>query len=1351
MDHWDFWAWKQEELKEQALKIIRAGAPDLDPSAVAAGVKTYEEVLEEAVQAVLKGDKFGEISEEMVDAATIVKAATAGDLAPVGGKVGKFNLVGLKNKADDLLKTYEAQGGAAKKAAAATQVVEKTEAEVIEDALRKMHDWEVGKVGITDEIGEAAATLDIASYNAVNAAIQKVGHPDMAGSQFYGSVVAAREPAESIIEHLAKKGITPTPTPYKGAPTPGVAQAGDVKIVLDASVAKPSELEILAARKILATLDDDILAGLDQMPAVTAWTPGDVKHMAKKLLKSAGAEPDAPGVTPKAVDDLLVLYEEYTSAASGSAQELTAIKGLLRTPDEILKEAWDNVVPQKFKAQLAEKAGLADIDVDTLAAQLKMFDKDTSNPYAAKAVLDADEGLLDQAFEKVKDEITFAGPLSAKATAEGMVEKIPSMKGAPGLLTTEQITIEKAIVEVYKLKGKAVTQEMADAAATLNILTKDQIVAGLEGLKAQGAFKATMAAHVKLRTKHLLELADQKGITPKVITKGPAKGEFIELTKVPVTAPEPVVPLKPYPKTQEGAPQEITLPSGKVATKYQGSPGSNAGGFYKTADGEEYFVKFPSSTGQVGAEHVSADLARQMGMKTKDYTAFMPDEAHVASASPKIKFVELTGSQMAGWKSREELADQFVHAAWTRNWDVAGLEYDNLVSSWSGDLMVVDYGGSFLWRAQGALKADGMPKAVGELKTLRDYSNPQAGKAFSSLTDEDIARAVKTSLSDLDDEDIIAAVARGNFDPEDAAVIEKGLIERKKWLDEWADKTLGPDAGASPDQVKKALLGSLPNDPDSGIAWKPNAPNKDSMAERYTKALEGDTESLVRMGRRLWVGTSDVEQNKDLSLRFLQAAWQTDPDAVKAELLKFPETMKPVLSALEKRGVGQLSTHAVRHQIVKEEHLAALAKAKAEREAAEAAAKAAAELRAKQAEMAAAKAAYDEDLAAWQVAHDAWKEQVGKRFTTTGDIAKAYEKKVQKWEVQLRTDEKVPWKLKQESQDVSGAYETKLFNEEEWVTKAKWLRLQAANPPRGPEWSGHDLYVSEKLKSAKRVERRHNKNRRAAEREWSAEIERIASQAGLLGKEPVRPKPPLGLGGVPRPAAFHKGRAIGESADDTLGHPEWHARQEEMRRIGRELGYSPDRIEREISAVDSAVSSWKGSASSIRRAQNQRLKGIPDDQIVGDLKNAKALESELWRRSTGHDGDIWRGETFVDDASRAGGRSAADNEAWLKNHLETNVGSTWQFPYSQGFSTKNGFEGKGFGGDMPIQYHIRGKSSYRSFAHCSSHWDEREGPTREGATYLIESFQWFDTPNSHGHRVHINLIEVFDDGTTGID
>jgi hypothetical protein len=110
-----------------------------------------------------------------------------------------------------------------------------------------------------------------------------------------------------------------------------------------------------------------------------------------------------------------------------------------------------------------------------------------------------------------------------------------------------------------------------------------------------------------------------------------------------------------------------------------------------------------------------------------------------------------------------------------------------------------------------------------------------------------------------------------------------------------------------------------------------------------------------------------------------------------------------------------------------------------------------------------------------------------------------------------------------------------------------------------------------------------------------------------------------------------------------------------------------------------------------------------------------------------------------------------ENEAWLKNHLKENIGSTWQFPYSQGFSTKNGFEGKGFGGSMPIQYHIRGKSSYRSFAHCSSHWDEREGPTREGATYLIESVRWFDEANSHGHRVHINLIEVFDDGTTGID
>lgn len=80
----------------------------------------------------------------------------------------------------------------------------------------------------------------------------------------------------------------------------------------------------------------------------------------------------------------------------------------------------------------------------------------------------------------------------------------------------------------------------------------------------------------------------------------------------------------------------------------------------------------------------------------------------------------------------------FAITAWLANWDYAGLDFDNIDAYGN---IVLDAGGSLLWRAMGGPKGDAFGPVVSELKTLVDPSiAPQNAKIFSYVTPDDLKR-----------------------------------------------------------------------------------------------------------------------------------------------------------------------------------------------------------------------------------------------------------------------------------------------------------------------------------------------------------------------------------------------------------------------------------------------------------------------------------------------------------------------------------------------------------------------------------------------------------------------------------
>ena len=83
-----------------------------------------------------------------------------------------------------------------------------------------------------------------------------------------------------------------------------------------------------------------------------------------------------------------------------------------------------------------------------------------------------------------------------------------------------------------------------------------------------------------------------------------------------------------------------------------------------------------------------------------------------------------------------QLQRDFVPHATIANWDMLGMNRDNVIRRPNGTLSYVDLGGAGPYRAQGAPKGAAFGSTVGELDTLRDKNWELAG-----MSEADIGRS----------------------------------------------------------------------------------------------------------------------------------------------------------------------------------------------------------------------------------------------------------------------------------------------------------------------------------------------------------------------------------------------------------------------------------------------------------------------------------------------------------------------------------------------------------------------------------------------------------------------------------
>lgn len=147
---------------------------------------------------------------------------------------------------------------------------------------------------------------------------------------------------------------------------------------------------------------------------------------------------------------------------------------------------------------------------------------------------------------------------------------------------------------------------------------------------------------------------------------------------------------------------------------------------------------------------------------------------------------ELRQSDPAAFAAaRLKLREHFAADALLGNWDVAGLNFDNILVDSAGTPWRIDNGGALRFRAQGAPKRDAWNAFATELWTLRDAkANAQTAELFGDLSIYDIGRQIEQ----LDAAAVAGDVVLGERLAHLKAIGRKALdMEQDRWKAAYSD------------------------------------------------------------------------------------------------------------------------------------------------------------------------------------------------------------------------------------------------------------------------------------------------------------------------------------------------------------------------------------------------------------------------------------------------------------------------------------------------------------------------------------------------------------------------------------
>jgi 8-oxo-dGTP pyrophosphatase MutT (NUDIX family) len=206
----------------------------------------------------------------------------------------------------------------------------------------------------------------------------------------------------------------------------------------------------------------------------------------------------------------------------------------------------------------------------------------------------------------------------------------------------------------------------------------------------------------------------------------------------------------------DGCQNDTVFPKSPAAlTSVKLLGGSTGARLMKDETGRKYVVKRGANPGHIREEFAADSIYRALGLTVQDSKLFETPDGPVKVARYLDDVVPLgvaldraDGEKKASILS--EIRRGFAVDALLGNWDVIGMESDNVMMTPKGEAVRIDNGGSLRYRAMGKLKSPGAwSPAATEIDSMRGVG-PQRGASsavaiFGGMSDQEI----KGQVADL--------------------------------------------------------------------------------------------------------------------------------------------------------------------------------------------------------------------------------------------------------------------------------------------------------------------------------------------------------------------------------------------------------------------------------------------------------------------------------------------------------------------------------------------------------------------------------------------------------------------------
>lgn len=180
--------------------------------------------------------------------------------------------------------------------------------------------------------------------------------------------------------------------------------------------------------------------------------------------------------------------------------------------------------------------------------------------------------------------------------------------------------------------------------------------------------------------------------------------------------------------------------------------GSNEGGIHTDEHGNQHYVKYYKNPDQAKTEVLTGKIYKHMGIHTlePEHHIINGKSAVVTKWNPGLDRVKPKEFETVNPHQANQLAKMHYAAALTKNWDIVGLEHDNIMKDRSGNMVSIDHGGSFNFRARGSHKDYGPD--ITEKESLRN-NHEASGHVFSSVYSQhpDAENHAKEAVKNIDD------------------------------------------------------------------------------------------------------------------------------------------------------------------------------------------------------------------------------------------------------------------------------------------------------------------------------------------------------------------------------------------------------------------------------------------------------------------------------------------------------------------------------------------------------------------------------------------------------------------------